>query len=115
MISTQEIIEGNEEFLNIDPVTIGALITGITSGGVQAYDASKRRQIEEALAKESLKNQQKIAEQLAKAKTEQDKLRLVDELLAKQRRRKNMPFYIAGGILAVGLIVGVILVLRKKK
>lgn len=114
MKNAQDIIEGNEEFYNLDPITLGAIISGLGKAGVSAYDAKKRRQIEEAIAKENAEAQRKIAEDLAKAKTEQDKIRLFDEILAKARRRKNMPFYIAGGILGVGLIVGVILIVKKK-
>jgi len=114
MKSTQDIIEGDEPFLNLDPITLGAILTGLTKAGVSAYDSKKRRQLEEAIAKEDAATRRKLAEDLAKAKTEADKIRLFDNLLAKARRRKNMPLYIAGGILGIGLIIGVILIVKKK-
>lgn len=114
MNNTQDIIEGNEPFYNLDPVTVGMLLTSLGKAGVGAYDAKKRREIEEAIAKENAEIQRRLAEQLTKAKTEQDKIRLFDEILAKARRRKNLPLYIAGGILGVGLIIGVILIVKKK-
>lgn len=114
MNTTQDIIEGDEPYFNLDPVTIGAIISGLGKAGASAYDSKKRRELEEAIAKENAATQRKLAEQLAKAKTEQDKIRLLDDILAKARRRKNMPLYIAGGILGIGLIVGVILIVKKK-
>jgi hypothetical protein len=114
MKNTQDIIEGDEPYSNFDPVTIGVILTGLTKAGVGAYDAKKRRQVEEAIAKENAATQRKLAEELAKAKTNEDKIRLFDSILAKARRRKNMPLYIAGGILGIGLIIGVILIVKKK-
>jgi hypothetical protein len=114
MKNTQDVIEGNEPFYNLDPVTIGMLLTTATKAGVGAYDAKKRREIEEALAKENAAAQRKLAEQLAKAQSEQEKIRLIDDLLAKARRRKNMPIYIIGGVLGIALIVGVVLIVKKK-
>lgn len=114
MNTTQDIIEGDEPYFNLDPVTIGAIISGLGKAGASAYDSKKRRELEEAIAKENAATQRKLAEQLAKAKTEQDKIRLLDNILAKARRRKNMPLYVAGGILGIGLIIGVILIVKKK-
>jgi hypothetical protein len=114
MKETQDVIEGNEEYYNLDPITIGAIVTGLTSAGTGMYDAKKRRELETAIAKENVENQRKIMEALAKAKTDQDKIRLADELLAKARRRKNMPLYIIGGFIGVAFIVGIILIVKKK-
>jgi hypothetical protein len=114
MKSTQDIIEGDEPFLNLDPITLGAILTGLGKAGASAYDSKKRRELEAAIAKENAATQRKLAEELAKAKTEADKIRLLDSILAKARRRKNMPLYIAGGILGIGLIIGVILIVKKK-
>jgi hypothetical protein len=114
MKNTQDIIEGNEPYLNLDPVTIGMLLTSLGKAGVSAYDAKKRRANRRGDCKRECRTQRKLAEQLAKAKTEQDKIRLFDEILAKARRRKNLPLYIAGGVLGVGLIIGVILIVKKK-
>lgn len=114
MNTTQDIIEGDEPYFNLDPITIGAIISGLGQAGASAYDSKKRRELEQAIAKEDAATQRKLAEELAKAKTEQDKIRLLDDILAKARRRKNMPLYIAGGILGIGLIIGVILIVKKK-
>lgn len=114
MKNTQDIIEGDEPYFNLDPVTIGAIISGLGKAGASAYDAKKRRELEQAIAKENAASQRKIAEELAKAKTEADKIRVLENILAKARRRKNMPLYIAGGILGIGLIIGVILIVKKK-
>lgn len=114
MQNTQEVIEGNEPYYNLDPITLGAILSGLTSAGIGAYDSKKRREIEEALAKENAEAQRKLAEQMAKAQNEREKIRLIDDLLAKARRRKNMPIYIIGGVLGVALIVGVILIVKKK-
>jgi hypothetical protein len=104
-----------EDFLNFDPVTVGAIITGLGNTTVGLYDAKKRREIDEFLAKQNAATQRRIAEDFAKAKTEQDKIRFIQELEKKQRRQKYMPYYIAGGILAVGVTIAVVLILRKKK
>ena len=114
MKNVQDIIDGNEPYLNLDPVTLSAIIAGLGKAGVSAYDSKKKRELEEAIAKENAETQRKLAEQLAKAKTEEDKIRLFDEILSKARRRKNLPFYIVGGLLGVGLIVGVVLIMKKK-
>lgn len=114
MRNTQEIIEGNEDFYNLDPVTIGILLKGVTDAGIGAYDAKKRREIDKAIAEQDAVTQRKLAEDLAKAKTDQDKIRLIDDLLAKARRRKNMPLYIIGSVLGVALFVGVYLIVKKK-
>lgn len=114
MQNVQDIIEGDEPYLNLDPITIGAIITGLGKAGAEVYNSKKRREIEEAIAKENAATQRKIAEELAKAKTNEDRIKLFDSILAKARRRKNMPLYIVGGILGLGAIIGVILIVRKK-
>ena len=114
MKTTQDIIEGDEPYSNFDPITIGAIISGLGRAGAEVYNSKKRRELEQAIAKENAASQRKIAEELAKAKTEADKIRVLENILAKARRRKNMPLYIAGGILGIGLIIGVILIVKKK-
>jgi hypothetical protein len=104
-----------EDFLNFDPVTAAAIITGIGNTAVGIYDSKKKRELDEFLAKQNAATQRRIAEDFAKAKTEQDKIRFIQELEKKQRRQKYMPYYIAGGILAVGVTIAVVLILRKKK
>ena len=108
-------MNNNEEYFNFDPVTVGAIITGLSQTGVGLYDAKKRRELDEYLAKQNLATQKKIAEDFAKAKTEQDKIKFLQDLQRKQQRQKYLPYYIAGGILAVGVTIAVIMILRKKK
>lgn len=105
----------NEEYFNFDPVSVGMVLTSLGSAGLNYVDQKKRRELDEYLAKQNLATQKKIAEDFAKAKTEQDKIKFLQDLQGKQQRQKYMPYYIAGGILAVGVTIAVIMILRKKK
>jgi hypothetical protein len=66
------------------------------------------------LATKSLQDQKDIQQQLVDAKTQAQKQLVAQQLMNDARRKKNMPYYVVGGILGVTLIVGLIVLFSKK-
>lgn len=53
-----------KDYLNFDPATIGAIVAGLGSAGVQAVDASKKRKLEAGLAQLNAQEQRDLQEKL---------------------------------------------------
>jgi 1-deoxy-D-xylulose 5-phosphate reductoisomerase len=103
----------DNDFLYFDPVTIATILGAVGTAGVQAVDASKRRKIEAGLATLNAQEQKELQEKTLKAQTQQAKLQLIEDSIAKKRREKYIPYYIGGGLLVVG-IIGAIVYFKKK-
>lgn len=102
-----------KDYLNFDPATIGAIVAGLGSAGVQAVDASKKRKLEAGLAQLNAQEQRDLQEKTIRAQSQQAKLQLIEDAIAKKRREKYIPYYIGGALLLVG-IIGAIVYFKKK-
>jgi hypothetical protein len=102
-----------KDYLNFDPATIGAIVAGLGSAGVQAVDASKKRKLEAGLAVLNAQEQRDLQEKTLRAQTQQAKLQLIEDAIAKKRREKYIPYYIGGALLVVG-VIGAIIYFKKK-
>jgi len=100
----------NETNFNV----VGEIITSIGNTAVGFYSAKKQAELNTLLSTQSAQEQKRINEQLVKAKTESDKIKLLDYLKEKAERRKYIPYYIGGGIFAVVVIIGIVLLTKKK-
>ena len=103
----------DKDYMYFDPATIGAIVAGVGSAGVQAVDASKRRKLEAGLAVLNAQEQRDLQEKTLRAQTQQAKLQLIEDAIAKKRREKYIPYYIGGALLLVG-IIGAIVYFKKK-
>jgi hypothetical protein len=103
----------DNDFMYFDPATITAIVAGVGTAGVQALDASKRRKLESGLAVLSAQEQKDLQEKTLRAQTQQAKLQLIEDAIAKKRREKYIPYYIGGALLVIG-IIGVVIYYKKK-
>ena len=103
----------DNDYMYFDPATIGAIVTGLGSAGVQAVDASKKRKIEAGLATLNAQEQKDLQEKTLRAQTQQAKLQLIEDAIAKKRREKYIPYYIGGALLVIG-IIGAVMYFKKK-
>lgn len=103
----------DNDYMYFDPATIGAIVAGLGSAGVQAVDASKKRKIEAGLATLNAKEQKDLQEKTLRAQTQQAKLQLIEDAIAKKRREKYIPYYIGGALLVIG-IIGAVMYFKKK-
>lgn len=93
---------------------IADIITGIVNAGVGIYNNEDNQNLQRYLATKSLQDQKDIQQQLVDAKTQAQKQLLAQQLMNDARRKKNMPYYVVGGILGVTLIVGLVVLFSKK-
>jgi len=103
----------DNDFMYFDPATISAIVAGVGTAGVQAVDASKRRKLEAGLASLNAQEQKDLQEKTLRAQTQQAKLKLIEDAIAKKRKEKYIPYYIGGALLVIG-IVGAIIYFKKK-
>jgi len=103
----------DNDFMYLDPATISAIVAGVGTAGVQAVDASKRRKLEAGLASLNAQEQKDLQEKTLRAQTQQAKLKLIEDAIAKKRKEKYIPYYIGGALLVIG-IVGAIIYFKKK-
>ena len=93
---------------------IADVILGLVNAGVGIYNNEDDQNLKRYLATKSLEDQKEIQQQLVEAKTQAQKQVLAQQLMNDARKKKNMPYYVIGGILGATLIVGVIVLLSKK-
>ena len=93
---------------------IADVILGFVNAGVGIYNNEDNQNLQRYLATKSLEDQKEIQQQLVDAKTQRQKQILAQQLMNDARKKKNMPYYVIGGILGATLIVGVIVLLSKK-
>lgn len=103
----------DNDYMYFDPATIGAIVAGLGSAGVQAVDASKKRKIEAGLGTLNAQEQKDLQEKTLRAQTQQAKLQLIEDAIAKKRREKYIPYYIGGALLVIG-IIGAVMYFKKK-
>lgn len=80
--------------------------------GINAHDASKNRQFNQAMATMNAEEQKKLADKMLAAQTSQMKAQILADAISKQQNKKNLPLYIGSGLLALGIIVTLIVVIR---
>ena len=93
---------------------IGDIIVGLGNIGLNMYNNEDNQNLQRYLATKSLADQKEIQQQLVDAKTQAQKQVLAQQLLNDARKKKNMPYYVIGGILGVTLILGVVVLFSKK-
>jgi hypothetical protein len=93
---------------------IADTILGFVNAGIGIYNNEDNQNLKRYLATKSLEDQKEIQQQLVEAKTQAQKDVLAQQLMNDARKKKNMPYYVIGGILGATLIVGVIVLLSKK-
>ena len=93
---------------------IADTITGLANAGLAVYNNEDNQNLQKYIATKSLQDQKDIQQQLADAKTQAQKQLLAQQLMNDSRRKKNMPYYVVGGILGVTLIVGLVVLFSKK-
>jgi hypothetical protein len=103
----------DNDYMYFDPATVGAIVAGLGSAGVQAIDASKRRKLEAGLAELNAQEQKDLQEKTLRAQSQQAKLQLIEDAIAKKRKEKYIPYYIGGALLVVG-IIGAVVYFKKK-
>jgi hypothetical protein len=103
----------DKNYMNMAGGPIGEIVGAIAGAGVQAIDDSKRRKLETGLAILSAKEQKDLQEKTLKAQTQQAKLQLIEDAIAKKRREKYIPYYIGGALLLIG-VIGAIVYFKKK-
>lgn len=89
-------------------------ITGLANAGLAVYNNEDNQNLQRYLATKSLEDQKQIQQQLVDAKTQAQKQLVAQQLMNDARRKKNMPYYVVGGILGVTLIVGLLVLFSKK-
>jgi len=93
----------------------GELISGLANAGLQVYNNEDNQNLQKYLASKSLADQKEIQQQLVDAKTQAQKQVLAQQLMNDARKKKNMPYYVIGGILGLTFIVGLIVLFSSKK
>jgi hypothetical protein len=93
---------------------ISETIVGLANAGLAAYNNEDNQNLQRYLATKSLEDQKEIQQQLVDAKTKAQKEVIAQKLMNDARRKKNMPYYVVGGILGVTLILGVVVLFSKK-
>lgn len=94
---------------------IGEIIAGIANAGISIYNNEDNQNLQRYLATKSLEDQKEIQQQLVDAKTQGQKQIIAQQLLNDARKKKNMPYYVIGGILGLTFIVGLIVLFSSKK
>jgi hypothetical protein len=94
---------------------LGELISGLANAGLQMYNNEDNQNLQRYLATKSLADQKEIQQQLVDAKTQAQKQVLAQQLMNDARKKKNMPYYVIGGILGLTFIVGLIVLFSSKK
>ena len=77
----------DKDYMYFDPATIGAIVAGLGSAGVQAVDASKKRKLEAGLAVLNAQEQRDLQEKTLRAQTQQAKLQLIEDAIAKMKAK----------------------------
>lgn len=103
----------DKDYMYFDPATAGAIIGALGGAGVQAIDDAKRRKLEAGLSVLSAQEQKDLQEKTLRAQTQQAKLQLIEDAIAKKRKEKYIPYYVGGGLLVVA-IVGLMVYYKKK-
>ena len=93
----------------------GELISGLANAGLQVYNNEDNQNLQKYLASKSLADQKESQQQLVDAKTQAQKQVLAQQLMNDARKKKNMPYYVIGGILGLTFIVGLIVLFSSKK
>jgi hypothetical protein len=93
---------------------IGDIIVGLGNIGLNMYNNEDNQNLQKYLATKSLADQKEIQQQLVDAKTQAQKQVLAQQLMNDARRKKNMPYYVVGGILGLTFVVGLIVLFSKK-
>jgi hypothetical protein len=93
---------------------ISETIVGLANAGIAMYNNEDNQNLQKYLATKSLADQKEIQQQLVDAKTQAQKQVLAQQLMNDARRKKNMPYYVVGGILGVTFIVGLVVLFSKK-
>lgn len=99
------------------PVAIGSIAVSVGGTVASSIDAKKRREMDAKIAKLTLAEQSKLNEQLAKTKAANDRIKLVEDAIEKQKRTDLYKTLLIGG----GAIAGIVIILvtlnyiRKKK
>jgi hypothetical protein len=93
---------------------IGDIIVGLGNIGLNMYNNEDNQNLQKYLATKSLQDQKEIQQQLIDAKTQAQKQVLAQQLMNDARRKKNMPYYVVGGILGLTFVVGLIVLFSKK-
>ena len=93
---------------------IADVILGLVNAGIGIYNNEDNQNLQRYLATKSLEDQKEIQQQLVDAKTQAQKQVLAQQLMNDARKKKNMPYYVIGGILGATFVVGLIVLLSKK-
>lgn len=94
---------------------IGEIIAGIANAGLSIYNNEDNQNLQKYLGTKSLADQKEIQQQLIDAKTQGQKQIIAQQLMNDARKKKNMPYYVIGGILGLTFIVGLIVLFSSKK
>jgi hypothetical protein len=99
-----------------DPISdiVVGIVKGLGDTGLNWYNNEDNQNLQRYLATKSLQDQKDIQQQLIDAKTQAQKQVIAQQLVNDARRKKNMPYYVVGGILGVTLIVGLLVLFSKK-
>ena len=92
---------------------VGA-ITGLGNVGMQWYNNEENQAINQYMAGKTVLQQKEMQEKMLSLQTEAQKKAYLDSLLAKAKKQKNLPYWIAGGVLGVTIIIALIVVFSKK-
>ncbi len=89
-------------------------LTAAGNIGLGIYNNADDQALKSYLAGKSLQDQKEIQQQMLALQTDAQKKAYTQSLIDKAKRQKNLPYWIAGGVLGVTLIIGLIVVFSKK-
>ena len=96
----------------------GDVISAIGNLGINVYNNDENQALQQYTAGLSLKQQQEMQQKMLSLQTEAQKRAytdsLVDKAKAEAKRKKNIPYYIAGGVLLLTIGITLLVVFSKK-
>ena len=90
------------------------LIIGIGKIGIDAWNNEENQALQQYAAGLTLKQQKEMQEKMLSLQTDAQKKAYADSLLAKAKKSKYIPYYIAGGVLLLTIGITLFVVFRKK-
>jgi hypothetical protein len=90
------------------------LIIGIGKIGIDTWNNEENQALKQYAQGLSLKQQKEMQEKMLSLQTDAQKKAYADSLLAKAKKSKYIPYYIAGGVLLLTIGITLFVVFRNK-
>lgn len=93
---------------------ISDIIIGLGNVGISAWNNQENQALKQYMAGLSMQQQKDAQEKMLALQTDAQKKAYAESLLAKAKRAKYIPYYIAGGVLLLTIGITLFVVFRKK-